>query len=1067
MSALTVVLLFRLSLAETLEQMAYERHYPELLEEIERRLPSAKSQERVRLLVLKAECLVEQRDGEGEGALKAIDPRTAPARFFRVRGQWQIQNERHELARKDFRQALRTGPQEREKLKLLLVWADMESRQGRNEEAFERLSEALQVLAGGQLPNSVWTSYYDSRYFILLRAGQKREAQDTLLLARAHMGSIDNQEGVAWSYCIEAQKYSSAGLKIKARETWETALKAAPKMKPSTLLLWGFSNAFGQEDLQEVRYFAELLEREWPAELTPFEHYHLRLLQGLLWSKLDDHSKALRYYKLVEEQASSTRRFTGRRLSISLAFHRFSPSTGSTDMELALWTQLQAMDQLKFGLPEIASFMEEKLSKLPAEEQAAWLYELGVRLLDSEPRRSAELFDQALEKVQLPYKADFLDAMASAYLRKGRTSDARPLLSALDREMMSLEPEGSYKLLRLMASEFMTQLPLQNLSLDSTRIEHSPAQVLVDQKLRSQGQVLEDVQEREMARLAESAMQWKVIDLYRAKGDLFSIQGRLAEAAAAYEMGRSIAAKRGRRTRLFDRYLAIVYQKQGLYELALRRIRDSRESYQETDETESLLYSNAVEVSLLLELGQAEAALRLSEESSRLGEDEQKRAFQFAIVRALWDLGRIAEAKKSLQSIQFPPQKSEFQAARSMMMAKILQKLQDSEGASDSLRQAWKLAQELDSLQKRTLAFVWRDLEPDSVPQELAVLLTERGEDTEQVTRLSPARFLRITDNWMTRYPEMATGILLLPQAMVARAARLTADEALVQFYVGERELLCMVGTSEGLYTQNLRVERKLLERWIQDMDEDPHAARKLGTVLLDPIESICSGRSLILLSHGALSSLAWDRVELSKGDLAQSFSWILWAGERSSRSTLSENPKFLALGGIAGAKLAASQREVLALGDTLENVLSVLTGEEATLENLRAHLPKADIVHLATHSTPESLHLSDGKLSRKDIYDLPLKQGALVVLSSCEGAKPGVQERAPVTLASSLLAAGASQVVASLDRISDQEAELFFIQFYQELEKGLSPTKALQAAKLRRRAEASKDWYKFVILGG
>ena len=329
--------------------------------------------------------------------------------------------------------------------------------------------------------------------------------------------------------------------------------------------------------------------------------------------------------------------------------------------------------------------------------------------------------------------------------------------------------------------------------------------------------------------------------------------------------------------------------------------------------------------------------------------------------------------------------------------------------------------------------------------------------------------FLSRAGELMLRHPSLATTVPLLPASLSRQSETLQPNEAKVEYYLGANELVILVVASEGFAVHQLAVKRETLEDWIEKVRTDPEAARQLGRILVDSLGPECNEKTLTILGHGPLLSMPWDLLQLRDGKLIQHHQWRLWAGPSFTRhSAISGGPyQVLALGGAKDSKLPASRREVEALAGTGVGSVKALTGEAANQAELTRLMPHADILHLATHSTATELHLSGGVLGIDSIYSLPLKPGALVVLSSCEGADPGEQERGPVNLASAFLAAGASEVIAGLDRVLDDDAEALFTEFYKGMAAGLTPSAALQKAKLTRlKANPNGDWSKFVLLG-
>jgi CHAT domain-containing protein len=174
---------------------------------------------------------------------------------------------------------------------------------------------------------------------------------------------------------------------------------------------------------------------------------------------------------------------------------------------------------------------------------------------------------------------------------------------------------------------------------------------------------------------------------------------------------------------------------------------------------------------------------------------------------------------------------------------------------------------------------------------------------------------------------------------------------------------------------------------------------------------------------------------------------------------------------------------------------VKALTGEQATKTALIVGLPGRRVVHIAAHGIadtsfdnhfgalvltppPPGKDASDdnGFLSLHEIYQLPLDQCELAILSACVtnvGPQPPLE--AGVTLATGFLAAGARRVVASHWGVDDESTSELMAAFVQEVkaarpgEPGLF-ARALKQARLRVRSRAVWSapyfWAPFVLVG-
>jgi CHAT domain-containing protein len=156
--------------------------------------------------------------------------------------------------------------------------------------------------------------------------------------------------------------------------------------------------------------------------------------------------------------------------------------------------------------------------------------------------------------------------------------------------------------------------------------------------------------------------------------------------------------------------------------------------------------------------------------------------------------------------------------------------------------------------------------------------------------------------------------------------------------------------------------------------------------------------------------------------------------------------------------------------------------GTEADLEALREAAPAATILHLATHGVLDldnprasGLLLVDRGQRRlvgpDDLLALDLA-AELVVLSACDASRSAMTGGAgAMSLAQSLLAAGAPRIVSTLWQVEDESAQLLMAAFYQHLFAGERPSAALRLAKLELRAAGGRgssadQWAAFEFVG-
>lgn len=777
------------------------------------------------------------------------------------------------------------------------------------------------------------------------------------------------------------------------------------------------------------------------------------MMQAQIWLHgFNDAQQGLHYLNLAEPLASREPRPAGERMSIQMNFHKFGEGQ-SSDIEQVLWLQLRCFRELEHEPTEITAFMRSKLDLLPDRERPAWLFTLGKRTLPQNPALAAEYFQQALEGTSGFTRGLLLSEMMDTFYEYGQTSYGREKENQLQTWLSEKSSVSkSFEVFRYVVPQSLDREWSQTLwgemrgpyySIDNRRLF-----------IRLFGSQLAPM-EKELSRAIEDS---EVSDTHYdaprnlcLKAQLLVLQGRYAEALAVCEKGQSLDRDTKNFYDQFERLASYAHHRLGESEKALRKVRRAREQYANSGRygaADFELDCSLLEIGYLLEAGRFEQAIELAARYQPISEGQDKRALAMALSRAYLQTDRYEQAWKELANLEKEVPNSVFAASVMSHRASILQAWGRESESLEYLDAASSLARSLDTDRQR-------DVKPD------------KPEATGWLTR---NEFLRLTGDITLAHPDFSTTVGLLPSNLVQQADRLAPDEALVEYFAGERELVILLVSSEGFAVRRLAVDRDTLYQWIKKVRTDEDSARQLGRVLIEPLGPLCAGRRLTLIGHGPLFSLPWDLLELHDGPMVRLHQWRLWAGPALSESALgSTGPhRLLALGGISGLALPASRREVESLKDSGFGSVEVLTGLSANTENLRKLLPEADVLHLATHSTTTEIQLSDRALLLSEVYSLPLRTGALVVLSSCEGADPGKQERGPVTLAAAFLAAGASEVIAGTDRVGDAEAEALFTEFYRALGSGLSPSAALRHAKLKRReANPGGDWSKFVLIGG
>jgi CHAT domain-containing protein/Tfp pilus assembly protein PilF len=178
---------------------------------------------------------------------------------------------------------------------------------------------------------------------------------------------------------------------------------------------------------------------------------------------------------------------------------------------------------------------------------------------------------------------------------------------------------------------------------------------------------------------------------------------------------------------------------------------------------------------------------------------------------------------------------------------------------------------------------------------------------------------------------------------------------------------------------------------------------------------------------------------------------------------------------------LPGSEAEAIAIASLLNT--QPIVGDEATKVYIETLMPKARLIHLATHGllddikqlgVPGAIALApsgddNGFLTAGEILrDLKLK-AELVVLSACSSGQGKITGDGVIGLSRSLFAAGVPSVIVSLWSVGDCSTEFLMTEFYRNLQQGMNKAQALRQAILTTMADFSGDpysWAAFTLIG-
>ncbi len=177
---------------------------------------------------------------------------------------------------------------------------------------------------------------------------------------------------------------------------------------------------------------------------------------------------------------------------------------------------------------------------------------------------------------------------------------------------------------------------------------------------------------------------------------------------------------------------------------------------------------------------------------------------------------------------------------------------------------------------------------------------------------------------------------------------------------------------------------------------------------------------------------------------------------------------------GFADEKIPFVVEEVKKLKKVMTENLTLID-QKATFNNFKRNAENFDVIHLACHGqfrkdNPmfSSLKLADGFLTVRDIGELKLNAG-LVVLSACEtGLNKILAGEELLGLTRGFLSAGALSLILTLWTVNDQAAQELIIRLYENLQKGETISESLRNAQCNLIKQNSHPylWSPFFLTG-
>lgn len=333
--------------------------------------------------------------------------------------------------------------------------------------------------------------------------------------------------------------------------------------------------------------------------------------------------------------------------------------------------------------------------------------------------------------------------------------------------------------------------------------------------------------------------------------------------------------------------------------------------------------------------------------------------------------------------------------------------------------------------------------------------------------------------------PELASLVNVSSLATAEIQALIPQDEALVEYYYNEPDLIAFVLTAKGLSavrldSSDLMDKVRQYRKHLESANDTGHLAlsKQLYNQLLHPITSQIDVKKLIVVAHGPLHYLPFNALHDGQDFMIERYS-LRMLPSASVLKYLRTKPvakpgEILAFGnpdlGNPKFDLAYAQAEAIAITQNRPQS-KVLLRKDANEAAFRQYGGEFRYLHFATHGEfnadaplKSALLLSkdaqnDGLLTVDKLYSLKL-DADLVTLSACETGLGKIANGDDVVgLTRGFLYAGTSTIVASLWQVDDQATSYLMTRFYDNLKQS-DKREALRQAQLVTRKKYAHPYY-------
>lgn len=358
----------------------------------------------------------------------------------------------------------------------------------------------------------------------------------------------------------------------------------------------------------------------------------------------------------------------------------------------------------------------------------------------------------------------------------------------------------------------------------------------------------------------------------------------------------------------------------------------------------------------------------------------------------------------------------------------------------------------------------------------------------------------QIADLWqrlLTRNADYARDAALWQVQIADAQPYLAADEALIEYFASDDNLIAFVVTCERITARRLAISPIVVRQKQQQLQLNFAIGQRTGMFaplrssaqqilsvlyagLIAPLIDECATmRQLIIVPHGILHYLPFAALYDGERHLVERFelrqlpasSFLAHYAKREGEQTDSEGDMFVAGYALAG-QLEHIRHEVEIVAERWDTIARVAS--RALLDERVAH---CQLLHLAAHAVFRAdnplfsgLQLADGWLTTLDVFGWRLS-AELVTLSACDTGRTVVGGGDELLgLMQAFITAGAASLLMTHWAVEDSATATLMANFYAHLRDGLPKARALQLAQIAMLANPQHShpyfWAAFMLIG-